>query len=213
MAYQIDWDENSPDGATTLASTIDSELQDLKTSIRERLEDIIDDWQDDGTDPKLLNRRWVISEGSLANRPATPLRDGEAYYASDVGSFYVASGSSWNIVGSRYVGYNADASVGSKQTTVNYNAQTIAVRITGTTDGFGIIQFDLSEISNPPGSSILNAVAIMIDPGGASFARSVSVNTLSSSSVQFLCKDAEDASPGNLIASSSVTLFALITIG
>ncbi len=54
MAYSIPWDEAGPSGATTPADTIDTELQNLKISIRERIESIICDWSDDSVDPKVL---------------------------------------------------------------------------------------------------------------------------------------------------------------
>jgi hypothetical protein len=54
MAYGIPWDEAAPSGATTPADTIDTELQNLKISIRERIEDVICDWADDGVEPKTL---------------------------------------------------------------------------------------------------------------------------------------------------------------
>jgi hypothetical protein len=54
MVYNIAWDETQPDGSEA-ANTLDTEIQELKESIRERLEDVIDDWTVDGTDPKTLN--------------------------------------------------------------------------------------------------------------------------------------------------------------
>ena len=54
MAYSIPWDEAGPSGATTPADTIDTELQNLKISIRERIESVICDWSDDSVDPKVL---------------------------------------------------------------------------------------------------------------------------------------------------------------
>lgn len=54
MAFGIPWDEAAPSGATTPADTIDTELQNLKISIRERIEAVICDWADDSVDPKVL---------------------------------------------------------------------------------------------------------------------------------------------------------------
>jgi hypothetical protein len=53
MAFTIPWDENEPDGSEQ-ASTLDTELQNLKVSVRERLEDLIPDWANDAEDPKTL---------------------------------------------------------------------------------------------------------------------------------------------------------------
>jgi hypothetical protein len=54
MAYTVPWDESSPDGAITPAADIDVELQDLKTSVAERLEQVIPGWRDDLVDPKVI---------------------------------------------------------------------------------------------------------------------------------------------------------------
>jgi hypothetical protein len=70
MAYTIPWDEASPDGAITPAADIDVELQNLKTSIRERIEDVIPDWANDGVDPKTIPL--VDSQYCIAQVPYTP---------------------------------------------------------------------------------------------------------------------------------------------
>lgn len=54
MAYSIPWDEASPDGAITPAADLDVEIQDVKTSLRERLEQVIPDFGDDLVDPKVI---------------------------------------------------------------------------------------------------------------------------------------------------------------
>ena len=64
MAYTVPWDEASPDGAITPAADIDVELQNLKTSVAERLEDVIPDWRDDLVDPKVL-APYVIDNSSV----------------------------------------------------------------------------------------------------------------------------------------------------
>ncbi len=61
MAYGVPWTEGAPVGASTPADTIDTELQNLKISIRERLEDLIDEWTVDGTDPKVFNVAAVLA--------------------------------------------------------------------------------------------------------------------------------------------------------
>jgi hypothetical protein len=71
MAYTIPWDEASPDGAITPAADIDVELQNLKTSIRERIEDVIPDWANDGVDPKTIPL--VDSQYCIAQVPNTPV--------------------------------------------------------------------------------------------------------------------------------------------
>jgi hypothetical protein len=52
MAYTVAWNESEPDG-TEAANTLETELQNIKISLRERLEDFFPDWSDDGVDPKL----------------------------------------------------------------------------------------------------------------------------------------------------------------
>lgn len=54
MPYSIPWDETEPIGATTPAASLDTELQELKISIRERMNDLIGagNWEDDGVEPK-----------------------------------------------------------------------------------------------------------------------------------------------------------------
>lgn len=51
MAYVKPWNESLPDGSES-AATIDTIIADLKTAIRERLEDFFPDWTDEGVDPK-----------------------------------------------------------------------------------------------------------------------------------------------------------------
>lgn len=56
MAYGVNWDEATPVGATTSASDIDAEFQNLKISIRERMDDLIGtgNWANDSEQPKTL---------------------------------------------------------------------------------------------------------------------------------------------------------------
>ncbi len=57
MAYLVAWNEAAPIGATVTAATLDTELQNLKKSIRERMNDILQgttSWETDATNPKKL---------------------------------------------------------------------------------------------------------------------------------------------------------------
>lgn len=57
-AYSVAWNEATPAGSSTNASTIDTELQNLKTSIRERMNNILHssgDWGTDSEEPKLVD--------------------------------------------------------------------------------------------------------------------------------------------------------------
>jgi len=69
MAYSVSWNEATPVGASTAASTLDTEIQDLKKSVRERIEQVIPTWDADGTDPKVIDhqkRCHVHNAGSIA---------------------------------------------------------------------------------------------------------------------------------------------------
>lgn len=92
MPYTREWDEASPDGATTAAADIDTVFQHLKTDLRERLAQVIPGWADEDVDPK----RIAVTIGTLANRPATP-SNGEIYFATDESLLYIYTGT-WETV-------------------------------------------------------------------------------------------------------------------
>lgn len=52
MTYSIPWDESTPDGSEA-ANTIDTEIVNLKIAIRERMSEILPDWDTDLIEPKL----------------------------------------------------------------------------------------------------------------------------------------------------------------
>ena len=54
MAYGVSWDEASPIGGSTPAADLDTELQNLKISLRERLDNLVGtgNWANDAVDPK-----------------------------------------------------------------------------------------------------------------------------------------------------------------
>lgn len=54
MAYLQPWDEGTPVGSTELGEDLDTIIQNLKISMRERLEDVIPDWSDDLVQPKTI---------------------------------------------------------------------------------------------------------------------------------------------------------------
>lgn len=54
VAYTKSWDESAPIGATTPAADLDVIIQDLKIALRERLEQVIPDFGNDGVDPKVI---------------------------------------------------------------------------------------------------------------------------------------------------------------
>lgn len=56
MAYSVAWNEAAPVGASVNAATLDTELQDLKKSVRERMNNLVSNaWETDGDDPKLID--------------------------------------------------------------------------------------------------------------------------------------------------------------
>ena len=70
MAYTKTWDESQPDGSEN-ANTIDTEIQDVKFSMRERLEDLFPRWSDDSEDPKTFDRARVKLSGNQSITTAT----------------------------------------------------------------------------------------------------------------------------------------------
>lgn len=90
MAYTVGWDESAPLGSAA-ANTIDTEFQNLKLSIRERLEDTFPQWGNDSVDPKKVH----VHSGTAANRPTTSLSTGQVYFATDTKTISVYSGSAW----------------------------------------------------------------------------------------------------------------------
>ena len=55
MAYTVAWNEAAPIGASVTAATLDTELQNLKKSVRERMNQLTSTaWETDGDDPKKL---------------------------------------------------------------------------------------------------------------------------------------------------------------
>jgi hypothetical protein len=84
MAYSKPWDETQPLGSAA-ADTIDTIIQDLKTSVRERLEDLIGDWGTDATDPKTM-LAGLFAQGAVG----TPSIASRTY--PDTGFFFDADG-------------------------------------------------------------------------------------------------------------------------
>ena len=75
MAYTVAWNEASPAGSSTNANTIDTEFQNLKVSIRERMNDILHstgDWGTDGEQPKVLNLAAALGGPNVAQLIGTP---------------------------------------------------------------------------------------------------------------------------------------------
>lgn len=90
MAYNVGWDESVPAGSTN-ANTLDTVIQEMKESLRERLEDTFPNWADDLIDPKKVH----VQSGLAANRPSSDLNAGQVYLATDTGDVSFYDGSQW----------------------------------------------------------------------------------------------------------------------
>ena len=67
MAYAIAWNEAAPAGASVNASTIDTEFQNLKKSLRERMNDLTENtWETDANNPKTLSVSALAGTPNLA---------------------------------------------------------------------------------------------------------------------------------------------------
>lgn len=93
MPYTNTWDESSPDGSEN-ANTIDTEFQQLKLDIRERMNDLVDDWaNDDPQQPKSGYPRCVLSR-SGAQALSTGTAEDISWTSEDLdqGGMYAGSG-------------------------------------------------------------------------------------------------------------------------
>ena len=178
MAYSQAWNESLPAGSEA-ASTLDTIIQQLKEDLRERLEDAFPDWTDDATDPK----RVVAHSGTLANRPAVAdANAGELYVATDTGGLFRFDGTQW-VGGDQasviYAIYDDLQAGGAKVTAEAGVDQIVCVNISGTTNAFGVLTFDIGELSLvTPGLDLTKAnVSVSVGEGyGTVFART-SVST------------------------------------
>lgn len=160
MAYTDPWDEAAPLGSAA-ANTLDTIVQNLKRSLRERLEDAFPDWADDAVDPK----RVVIHNGTLAARP--PVLDsnvGELYLVTSgpgAGDVYIFDGTDWIgfNVGLVYSQYQDANGPGAKVTEEVTGSQFIAALVQGTTDANGDILVDSGEFATP--FSWTNAIVVV----------------------------------------------------
>lgn len=146
MAYTDAWDEGVPLG-TAAANTLDTIIQNLKRSMRERLEDSFPDWTDDLVDPK----RVVVHSDTLANRPdEADANAGEFFLATDSSAIYFFDGTSWVEITRRefYATYDDTLAVSQKMS-VSGNAQfAFGFKIEATTAADGAITVDLGEFED-----------------------------------------------------------------
>lgn len=70
MPYVVAWDEAAPSGATVDAATLDTEIQNFKIAVRERMDQLLSNqWGVDGDDPKLISK--IIGSYSAYNVDTT----------------------------------------------------------------------------------------------------------------------------------------------
>jgi len=98
MAYDHEWEEDTPDGSITPANTIDDIFLQLKAALGERLSEVVIGFRDDEQKPKVIR----IPIGSLDDRPEKPLADGHVYVSIDKQRLSFGSNAEWiDIIGSR----------------------------------------------------------------------------------------------------------------
>ena len=97
MAYTVPWDETRPPGATTPAADLDVVIQDVQIAMRERLEQVIEDWSVDGTDPKIMIEGTArVLVDLQTNLPVAPDFEGQVFFAEDTVQLYFGdSGLNW----------------------------------------------------------------------------------------------------------------------
>lgn len=147
MVYSRAWDEAAPAGSVD-ANTIDTEIQNVKEDVRERMNNIVRDWDDDSVDPKPIK----IATGVFDDRPAEalPPDTGEGYFATDLSTIYFFDGTQWvrftpNMLA---VEQNLDGVGGAQVTLEETVDQVVSIRFSGTTDGSGDLLIDLTEIAD-----------------------------------------------------------------
>ena len=160
MAYNQAWDENAPDGATTKANTIDTVIQDLKKSIRERMADLLHDdtsWETDADEPKKIKYSAIKdppviaaagysqAEVNAAITAALGNRLPVAWMRTTSGSTFVGEGIA-SVTSSAYSASGFDDNI---QYAVVFNAGVVP------DNGYGIIVDALSSLS----TSITNKTA------------------------------------------------------
>lgn len=95
MAYTRAWDETAPLGSAA-ASSIDTIFQQLKTDLRERLNEVVVDFTADPVVPKEGKGR--VYYGTAADRAAlTGMVEGQVWYESDTRVIWVYTGAAWII--------------------------------------------------------------------------------------------------------------------
>jgi hypothetical protein len=96
MPYQDEWDEAAPAGSAA-ANTLDTIIQNVKRSIRERMDDLAVGFGDDDTDPKRIK---VHFDTDFPTDPEV----GEVLFNETTGIFYIWDGDEWiNLSGSALV--------------------------------------------------------------------------------------------------------------
>lgn len=146
MAYSIGWNEAQPDGAVVNADDLDLEIRNLKTSLRERLEQVILDWGTDAVDPKVMVEGSARASVATAD-PGVPGgvdRDGFLWYKSDLEALYVYEGTAYQQVmgGQQRTGIYVP---GTGFTAGPFRGFSFSLQIDGVTANGGQIDIDLDD--------------------------------------------------------------------
>jgi hypothetical protein len=178
--------------------------------MRERLEDAFPDWSDDAVDPK----RVVAHSGTLANRPAVAdANAGEIYVATDTGGFFRFDGTAWlgaaDSTSLIYAIYDDAQGGGSKVTSEGVVDQIVSVNISGTTNAFGVVTFDIGELGLVTAGLDLTKSNVHVatgQAGGTAFAR-VDVSPVGPSTVSVFFYDYAGVAYGSQAVVANLIFF------
>lgn len=181
MPYNQAWNEAAPLGSAP-ANTLDTIIQNVKVSLRERLEQCIPDFGDDLVEPKRIR----IDTGTLVERPEVPEFPGHLYYSTDNRFLYIGAGGAWvpfestdiTVFGASGYTYDPDeATAAARKGTLKAVGQVLYLTIRGAnTSGIGNFGVNLTDF-NPlyDSTKVIAAFATAYDISGA--ARNVANNS------------------------------------
>lgn len=185
MAYSRSWSEGTPTGSSN-PSTIDEELRNLKLAFRERIEDLLPDWANDGVDPKLVNQSFIQihSLADVTIFPA-PVRDGIVSFGKRERTLQVARSSAWRSTSPLTFTYNPSSPAGSRVTgeSANGGIHICVLNDVAYVASTGTYVIDYTEFSGYSLSNnyLISAVPTLI--AGASGVHAIKVTTPSTNSL------------------------------
>lgn len=149
MAYSKSWNEAQPAGSEA-ANTLDTIIQNLKISIRERLEDLFPTWTSDATDPKLVNSNFiqVFTSAAYSGRSATPARAGNVHFAQAERTLSVGYNGLWYTTGPVTAVYNPAQAPGTRVSSLRDYGFHVCFKTPVFTLVGSTVSFRLDEISS-----------------------------------------------------------------